>query len=80
MGVTYSFVAINASSDSMTKLNAAAKAGGGHAMNSSAQDLTITLKNDIRVPEIKDVEPGEICAYSQFEFLLRVHHQTGRNA
>ena len=59
LGVTYSFIAINASNQEMVKLKAAAKAGGGYAINSSARDLTIMLKNDIRVPEIKDVEPGE---------------------
>lgn len=59
LGVTYSFIAINASDSSMTRLKEAAKAGGGNAFNGSAQDLTIKLKDDIRAPEIRDVEPGE---------------------
>ncbi len=59
LGVTYSFVAIQAGPNDMAFLEEAATAGGGQAINSTAADLTIKLKDDIRVPEIKDVTYGE---------------------
>lgn len=59
LGVTFSFVAIDASESMMSQLNSAAELGGGSAIPSTASDLTIKLKNDIRIPEIKEVEYGE---------------------
>lgn len=56
LGVTYSFIAIKATSASMEQLNEAAKVGGGKAYNADATDLTGVLKDDIRIPEIKEVE------------------------
>lgn len=58
-GVSFSFVAIRAGNADMMELEKAAAAGGGRAINSTVADLTIQLKDDIRVPEIKEVEYGE---------------------
>lgn len=57
-GVSFSFVAISASEPDMNQLREAAAAGGGRAINSSVANLTKELKDDIRVPEIKEVEYG----------------------
>lgn len=59
LGVTYSFIAIDASGASMEQLEEAARLGGGKAYNSGAADLTGVLKDDIRIPEIKEVEYRE---------------------
>ena len=58
-GVSYSFVAVEATSTSMAQLEKAAELGGGHAVNCTSDELSMTLKDDIRVPEIKEVEYGE---------------------
>ena len=58
-GVTFSFVGINASSSEMEVMQEAANLGGGHAFNATlGEELTQKLKDDIRVPEIKDVQYG----------------------
>lgn len=55
-GVTFSFVGVGASSIQMETLQTLAEAGGGRAIQSDVKDLTLQLKDDIRVPEIKEVE------------------------
>lgn len=57
-GISFSFIAIDATEVSMNQLREAAELGGGRAINSSASNLTIQVKDDIRVPEIKEVEYG----------------------
>ncbi len=57
-GISFSFIAIEANEASMNQLRQAAELGGGRAINSTASNLTIQVKDDIRVPEIKEVEYG----------------------
>jgi Mg-chelatase subunit ChlD len=59
LGVTFSFVAIDASETNMSQLQTAAEAGGGQAINAKVDDLTRLLRADIIIPEIKEVEYGE---------------------
>lgn len=57
-GVTFSFVGVGANDAQMSTLQTLADAGGGRAIKSDVKDLTLQLKDDIRVPEIKNVEYG----------------------
>ncbi len=59
LGVTFSFIAIEPKESDMENMKNAAKEGGGQAIKSTAGDLTIQLKDDLRVPEIKEVVYGE---------------------
>jgi hypothetical protein len=43
----------------MDQLRTSAEAGGGQAINATAADLTTLLRQDIRIPEIKEVEYGQ---------------------
>lgn len=55
-GVTFSFVGISPSKGDMDKMEAAVKElENCRAISTTNADLTITLKDDIRAPEIKDV-------------------------
>lgn len=57
-GVTFSFVAVSPSSTDMEKMNAVVEGlDNCQAVSTTIGDLTIALKDDIRVPEIKDVIP-----------------------
>ena len=69
LGVRFSFVAIEPQSDSEEQLNKAAEAGGGEPyIVDDIKDLTITLKDDIRLPEIKEVEQGEFTPTIDSEY------------
>lgn len=59
LGVTFSFIAVESSEQYMEQMRTAAKEGGGQAILCTASDMTIKLKDDLRVPEIKDVVYGE---------------------
>jgi len=58
--ITFSFVAVDAMDSSLIEqMETAAAAGGGHCLKSDIGDLTMKLKEDIRLPEIREVEYGE---------------------
>ncbi len=57
--ISFSFIAVEPSGNSMQQLEEAAAKGGGRAINAKVSDLTLQLKDDIRVPEIKEVEYGD---------------------
>lgn len=59
-GVTYTFVAVDATGGNyMSSLQAAAEIVNGNVIESTNSDLTQDLKDDIRTPEIKEIEYGE---------------------